>query len=126
MDKKKQPAPQQNQPAPLTRSFKASLMSALVFPGSGQMWLCKKWHAMGFITVATVCLFVLVNFSIEQAQIVTDKILAGDVALTLDAIYAEISQAPESTLTSVVGWIFVINWLVSIVLAWVMGRQPQK
>ncbi|QIR13399.1 hypothetical protein [Shewanella aestuarii] len=117
MDKQKQPASQHNQPASLSRAFKASLMSALVFPGSGQMWLGKKWQAMGFITVATICLFVLVKYSIEQAQIVTDKILAGDVALTLDAIYAEISQAPESTLTSVVGWIFVINWLASIVLA---------
>ncbi|UCX06179.1 hypothetical protein [Shewanella glacialimarina] len=121
-----QNTPQTDQSSGIKRPFKAALMSAFIMPGSGQMWLGNKWQGMGFMAVSLGCVLVLMNFAIERAQVISEKILAGEVPLEYSAIYAQITQAPEGDAAQVaawITWIFVANWLTSIVTAYVAGTK---
>lgn len=115
-----------DQPLAIKRPFKAALMSALIMPGSGQMWLGKKWQGMGFMAISLGCVLVLMSFAIERAQAISDKILAGDVPLEYSAIYAQITQVPEGDAAQIatwITWLFVANWLSSIVTAYIVGTK---
>ncbi|UJF21958.1 hypothetical protein [Shewanella sp. OMA3-2] len=90
------------------------------------MWLGKKWHGIGFMAVSLGCVLVLMNFAIERAQVISAKILAGDVPLEYSAIYAQITQAPEGDAAQIatwITWLFVANWLSSIVTAYIAGSK---
>ncbi|MDP5147675.1 hypothetical protein ORI98_14640 [Shewanella sp. ULN5] len=118
--------PTSNHPPSIKRPLKAALMSALICPGSGQMWLGKKWQGIGFMALSFVCLAVMMNFAIERAQVIADKILAGEVALEYSAIYAQITQAPDGNMAQIstwITWLFVANWLTSIITAYLMAKK---
>jgi len=115
-----------NQAPAIKRPLKAALMSALICPGSGQIWLGKKWQGIGFMTLSFVCLAVMMNFAIERAQVIADKILAGEVALEYSAIYAQITQVPDGDMAQIstwITWLFVANWLTSVITAYLVGTK---
>ncbi|MCL1142129.1 hypothetical protein [Shewanella gaetbuli] len=110
----------------ITRSLKAAMMSALICPGSGQMWLGKKWPGIGFIIVSLVSLIAIFKYTIDQAQVVADKIVAGEIPLEYYAIYQQVTQITQNGDTWViwVTWLFAGNWLFSIIHAYWLGRKP--
>ncbi|GGQ14580.1 hypothetical protein [Shewanella litoralis] len=113
----------------MKKSLYAALLSAIICPGSGQVWLGKKWLGWGFISVSLLCVMVLMNHIISRAQVIAEQILAGNIGNDLSTIYAEVSKAAldtQSTDLSAITWIFIANWAISIATAFWLGAKQDK
>ena len=110
--------------APMKKSLKAALLSALVFPGVGHFSL--KSHLIGLIFSSTALVglyFVFVNI-LEKAQTIVEKIERGEVALDIPSISTMLTEqtSAEAQSMSIAVWVFIIAWLVSIIDSYRLGR----
>jgi hypothetical protein len=113
----------------MKQSTKAALFSALIFPGSGHLLL--KRYPVGILLVCTVlgCLGVLINRAIVIAQMITDKMLSGEIPLDAEGINAAInaqSAASESLAVTIATWLLVAAWVLGSIDAWRLGRRADE
>lgn len=109
----------------MNRAPKAVLLSALVFPGSGQLYLKQYLAGSILIAIALACLYQLLSTAMTIAQSISAQIESGeipaDVALATSAIL-ERTANPEVQ-ASVATYALIACWLVSIIGAWYSGRK---
>ena len=108
----------------MNRSVKAALLSALVFPGAGQLFLKRGLRACLFLlpTVGAIAMFV--NQAFEQATLITNQILAGTLPADPVALAASIEQGGGDSALGTAGMIvMVMCWICSIVDAYLLGRS---
>lgn len=100
----------------ISPKLKAVLLSAFVCPGAGQFLLGYKKLGGCFVLISMVCLGILTYFAIEQAQVISAKILAGEIPLVFSAIYAEVTKMPDelSGISTALTYLFFGNWATSI------------
>jgi hypothetical protein len=110
----------------MQQSYKAALFAALIFPGSGHLLLKHYPAGLLFAGTSLACLGALIFRAIEIAQVISDKILSGEIPLDIQRLSAEIgaqSAADGSTLASVATWVLVFCWVASAVDAFRIGRR---
>ncbi|MGX9460647.1 hypothetical protein ACWXWU_05310 [Shewanella sp. A14] len=113
----------------MKKSIYAAMLSGIICPGSGQLWLGKKLLGWGFISVSVVCILVLMNQIIIRAQVIAEQILAGYIGNDLGSIYAAVSNVALDTGSSSMAtltWVFIANWSLSIISAFWLGAQQDK
>lgn len=109
----------------MSKSIKAALLSALVFPGCGQLWLRRFRSGAALLAVTLLALSVVVRYAMQQAKLIADKVVAGDLPLDPDIIAQQVSAIvdnPASTAANLAGWIIIACWLFGIVDAYRAGR----
>ncbi len=113
----------------MSKSLKAVLFSAFVFPGSGHLYLKKPIQGSLLVVVSIGCITILLSLALEKAQQISDKILSGEIPLDVIRITEEITNhaatggtqwADNST------YLLLICWLVSIVDSYRLGRLKDK
>ncbi|MBB1425715.1 hypothetical protein H5181_04480 [Shewanella sp. SG44-2] len=113
----------------MKKSIYAAMLSGIVCPGSGQIWLGQKLLGWGFISVSVVCILVIMDQIISRAQVIAEQILAGNISNDLTSIYAAVSNvaldASNSTMPALT-WIFIANWGLSVASAFWFGAQQDK
>jgi TM2 domain-containing membrane protein YozV len=113
----------------MKKSIYAAMLSGIICPGSGQLWLGKKLQGWGFISVSVVCIMVLMDQMISRAQVIAEQILAGNIGNDLASIYAAVSEVAldtGSSSMSALTWVFLANWGLSIISAFWFGAQQDK
>lgn len=113
----------------MKKSIYAAMLSGIICPGSGQLWLGKKLQGWGFISVSVVCIMVLMDQMISRAQVIAEQILAGNIGNDLASIYAAVSEVAldtSSSSMSALTWVFLANWGLSIISAFWFGAQQDK
>ncbi|MBU1568202.1 MAG: hypothetical protein KJ630_21585 [Proteobacteria bacterium] len=113
----------------MTRSIKAMLLSAFVFPGAGHFFL--KRHICGLVltSAAIASLYFLISGVAERALQITEKIQRGEVQLDVVAITELISTQPtgtEAQLFDIASAVLIITWLIGIVDSYRVGRIKGK
>lgn len=113
----------------MSKSMKAALFSALVFPGSGHLYL--KRYVVGFllVVVSVVALYVLVSTALEVAQVVSAEMLNGDIPLDTESISEEISRqeaSKGSPLAAISSYLLLFCWLGGIVDSFRLGRLEDR
>jgi len=102
----------------MNNKIKALLLSALVFPGTGQFVL-KRYHLGGILaSVALISLGVILVSTVKQSLRIAEKIQAGDIPLDVIAISNQILEQPANTDGFLIStaWIsLIIAWLISII-----------
>jgi TM2 domain-containing membrane protein YozV len=113
----------------MSRTTNAVLLSALVLPGAGQLYL--KHFARGFalIGVSLACLWVMLDRVMQLASTVLGQ-LEGDGG-TIDAaqineLIAQASNAAGSTLVTVATLGLAGCWLAGIIDAYRLGSRDAK
>jgi hypothetical protein len=113
----------------MKKSVKAALMSALIVPGAGHLYLRR--HLMGGVLVGAtlIALYILVSSALEKAQAITDKILSGEVQPDILAI-AELvrnqSQGGDAPLVEFAIPAVIIAWLIGIIDSFRVGRLQEN
>lgn len=110
----------------MTKSTKAALLSALVFPGVGHLFLKKYVSAVILASTAFVGVYYLTMTMIEKALQITQKIQMGDVPLDVVGLTELVSQqsaSAEAQLINIATTTFIIVWLISIVDSYRAGRK---
>ena len=113
----------------MKKSTKAVLLSALVFPGVGHIYLKKHISGTVLIGTAFAAIYFLVSITIEKALQITEKIQSGDIPLDIAAITESISKqstGAEAQLVNLATATFIICWLIGIVDCYRQGRVREK
>jgi hypothetical protein len=106
------------------RSTKAALLSALVFPGVGHLYL-KRWViGVLLLGIATVAAYYIGSVVMDTANSVAQKIESGAVPLDADAITALVAQESSSTAqaTNMAETVWLVCWVVGIAGSYWQGR----
>lgn len=105
-------------------AVKAALLSGLVFPGAGQLFLKRPQRACLFMLPALAASAYFLYQVVGRALAMTRLILDGSLPADPFAIIARLRQnAPDPTLMNIAVWTIVACWLGSTVDAWWLGRR---
>jgi len=102
---------------------KAALISALLFPGLGQLVVLKRaGRAFLFIAPALVALLVLLSSAFTTATQIADQITAGTLPLDPQLITQQIEATNTGPGGNIAAAVLMIAWLGSILDA--LLRKP--
>ncbi len=104
----------------------AALLSAFVCPGAGHFYL--KQPKIGTLLSCTSLsgLVYLLYQAVQQAQLIADRILSGELPLDVNLIYQQITQvSADANLfwINVATYSFIISWLVGMIDSYRLGKK---
>ena len=108
----------------MRRSTKAALLSALVYPGIGQLFYHAYRRATALILTFSVTAYFYIEEVVSKYQPLIDKVKSGEVALDGQALAYEVSKNPiifDPQLVSFLTYVLFTCWLVGIVDAYRIG-----
>jgi hypothetical protein len=107
----------------MDRSLKAALLSALVFPGVGQLFLKRPLRAMLFLLPALIAAVYFAGAVLDPMLAIARDILSG--ALEFDPLLIEQrveASRIDSGMMNAAAAVMVVAWIASAVDAWLLGR----
>ncbi len=113
----------------MKKSIKAALMSAFIAPGIGHLYLHRNLTGAALVGVTLIALYVLVSSALEKAQVLTEKILSGEVQPDILVIAELVSNQSEGDDGSLVEFAFtalIVAWLIGVVDSFRVGRQQEN
>ena len=113
----------------MNKSKKAALISALVFPGAGHLYLKKYLSGTIFLGATLGSLSYLIVKTVEITLQITEEIQAGKVQLNVMEITELVSKqtaGSEAQLYDIATAVIFISWLVGIIDSYRIGRIQDK
>ena len=113
----------------MSKSLKAALLSALVFPGIGHFSLKKPLQGSLLSGIATVCLYFLLTAVVDVAQRLSVKIQSGEVPFDVTKISELVSQqlaGSDGQLVNIPSLLLVICWVVGVIDSYRIGWSQEK
>lgn len=110
----------------MSRSTNAVLLSALVLPGAGHLYLKHVWRGIALIAISLACLWVLADRAMQQASAVLERLESEGGALDagqLSDLVAQAANGAGGPATTVVTLVLASCWLVGIVDAYRLGKE---
>lgn len=109
----------------MSRSTTAVLLSALVFPGAGHLYLKRRARALAFIVPTAAAAAYFVVDAARRATDMANQIMSGSMGTDPVAIAAKLEQAgPTSFLVDLAIYVMLACWIAAAVDAWLLGRSP--
>ena len=108
----------------MKRSTRAVLLSGLVFPGLGHIFLKQYLRGSILVLIALATASVIIRFAVRQAQVIVDGVVSGDISVDAGAMTELLSNASsgsDSTAVTVSTIIFGTCWLIGIVDSYRVG-----
>lgn len=110
----------------MSRSTTAVVLSALIFPGAGHIYLKQTGRGMALIAVSLMCLWAIIARAMQQAsavlaQLETDGVVpdAGQLA----DLVSHASNHSESGSAMMATLVLTGCWLFGIIDAYRLGRR---
>lgn len=108
-------------------STKAVLLSLLVFPGAGHLYLKRPWRGIVFLAPTMSALIYIVNQAAEQANKIAAQIMAGTTSLDPVALAAQIEQGSGNTFAAnVASGVLLLCWAGAALDAWLLTRREKR
>ena len=112
----------------MRQSTKAALLSGLVFPGMGHLYLRQYVRGVLFAGAAGVLLYFIVSVALSTAFDVMGKIQSGNVPLDVESIselvVKQSHESEESTNTATM--VLIALWVMGIADSYRVGRAREK
>ena len=102
----------------MRQTTRALLLSALVFPGLGQLVLQRRAIGYSLITTAAVAAITIFYYVISSALQVVGRVTSGEVPpdfFVIRKLVTEQQAAADSSALNVALLVLVIRWLVGII-----------
>ena len=115
----------------MKRSTKAALLSALVFPGVGHMYLKKYISGVILMSASFIGIYLMIAKTIESALQIVAQIQNGSVEPDIAAIMEVVSKQPIETgigvyLIDIATAVFFICWIIGIIDSYRVGGNQDK
>lgn len=110
----------------MKKSMKAALLSALVFPGVGHIFLKKYIVGVTLACASSLSLYFIISKEIERALQIVEKIQLGEVQPDLSAITEMVSMqtmGSDTRLLNIASILLLFFWVIGIVDSYVVGRK---
>lgn len=109
----------------MSRPLTAALISALVFPGAGHLYLKRTGRALLFIVPTLVAVAAFVSQAMEQASALAGQILAGTLTADPVALAARLEQEGGTPLASAAATVMLVCWLCAAADAYLLARRAE-
>lgn len=109
----------------MSKASRATLLSGLVFPGAGHLYLKSYARASALIIVSLSCITVLVIEATKRAQAILDEIQAQGGAVDINLIVELASQSAQNangSMTDIATWALVTSWIIGMIDAYRSGK----
>lgn len=113
----------------MTKSLKAVLLSAFVYPGAGQIFLKRYPIGIAFISIVTVGLYFVVSNILTRVSQVLEQIQSGQVPPDIASILVLVTQqsnTDSSQIVNTASTAIVATWFVSIIHAYLNGKLQEN
>jgi hypothetical protein len=109
-------------------SIKAALLSGLVFPGVGHLYLRRYLRGVLLAAGAAALSYFLISVAVNSAFDIAGKIQSGDVPLNAESVSELVSEASQSNerSTDIATMILLALWAIGIVDSYREGRAREK
>lgn len=110
----------------MSKSIKAALLSGLIFPGVGHLYLKSYGRGIALLVLSAICLFILTSKVFDQANAVLQKIQAEGGVMDPARILELASQTPPAADTpalSVATLGLIACWVIGVVDAYRLGKR---
>jgi hypothetical protein len=103
----------------------AALLSALVFPGVGHIFLKKYGAGLCLFTSMSVALYFFILDVIKKVQPVIDQVKTGQLPLELNAISSALTHQNSQVQgqSNLILYMILLLWIVAILDAYRLGRK---
>jgi hypothetical protein len=110
----------------MNRSAKAALLSGLVFPGVGQLFLKRPLRAMIFLLPALLASWYFASAVMQPLLAIAADIVSGALPFDPFLIQARVDQSRIDTgPMNLATLVLVLTWIASTADAWLLGRRDQ-
>ena len=112
----------------MKRSTKAALISGLVFPGLGHIYLRSFVIGLVLLCLAGGALYTVANTAIETAYEVAGEIENSGMAVDSASISRLVEQRSQQAGQSanMAEWLLMACWLVGIIDSYRIGRKQER
>lgn len=113
----------------MKKSSKAALLSGLVFPGIGHIFLREYIRGSALVALSLAALSVVVTKAYQHAMLVVDQIVSGDVSMEAGAIAQAVSNstnAADSLVENAAVIVLVACWLAGIIDCYRLGAMQEE
>jgi hypothetical protein len=112
----------------MRKSSKAALLSGLVFPGAGHLYLKRYISGAILVCASFTALYLIVANMIERAMQIVEKIERGEVGLDITVIAEMLSRqsVDNQSQLDVVWAVLIIAWIIAIADSYRCGRAQDR
>jgi len=113
----------------MKKSAKAALLSGLIFPGTGHIYLREYFRGAVLVGLSLVALSAVVTIAYRQASVIADQIISGEISLEAEAIAQAVSDStsPADRLAENAAYfVLAVCWLAGILDSYRLGSQKEK
>jgi hypothetical protein len=109
----------------MNRTITAALISALVFPGAGHVYLKRTRRGLLFILPSVLALAYVFRQVLASASGIADQLLAGTLEPDVAVIVDKVSKLGElnSPMLSAAAYAIVLVWAASIIDSFIIGPK---
>ena len=110
----------------MSNSFKAALLSGLVFPGLGHIILKHRKRGIALMLAVLVGLLVIVVKAVQQALTILEKIESEGGLIDMNTIHNAATQASTSFYSPIFKLVLlfiILCWFIGVVDAYRIGKR---
>ncbi len=107
----------------MNRPLKAALLSALVFPGSGHIYLKQLKRGYSILIISFICLCIVVVNTVNQALSIVEQLQNGGGAIDINRATELATQSSGSLLIQIAVNLLLICWLFGIIDAYRLANK---
>jgi len=109
-------------------SIKAALLSGLVFPGFGHLYLRRYLRGVLLAAGAAALSYFIISVAVNSALDIAGKIQSGDVPLNVESISELVSKDSQGNehSTDIAAMALFALWVLGIVDSYREGRAREK
>ncbi|MHB1091386.1 hypothetical protein [Thiobacillus sp.] len=113
----------------MSRSTTAVLLSALVLPGVGHLYLKHYSRGVALIAISLACLWILIDQALQQTSILLGRLASEGGAVDpgqLGDLVTQPSNGPGGLALTVASLVLVGCWVIGIADIYRIARNQQK
>lgn len=113
----------------MTKASKAALLSGLVFPGAGHMWLQQYLRGWVLMLSALIASSLIIRNIFQHALTIVDRINSSDILANTGAIAEMVANSASHTngLAENTAMIVLLAcWLIGIIDSFRLGAAEEK
>lgn len=107
----------------MSRSTTAVLLSALVLPGAGHLYLKHYPRGIALIAASLVCVWVIIDSAMRQASLVLDQLDIEGGALDAGQLSALATQTSSGSGDTIATLVLAGCWVIGMVDAYRLGNK---
>ncbi len=107
-------------------ALKAALLSGLIFPGLGQLFLKHHKRGITLMLVVLACLAAIVVKGVQQSLAILEKIASEGGVIDMKTVSSAVSQTSTTSSSLIFNLgllLIIICWIIGVVDAYRIGKK---